>query len=54
MSFGILSCLFGKHDPDRHNVHDDGFDWRGKCRRCGTDIKRRGHRDWIAVARSKR
>ena len=44
--FSKVACLAGRHQPHRRGVEFDGRDFTGRCRHCGKDIERVGHKDW--------
>jgi hypothetical protein len=41
-------CLFNRHKPNRARAKWDGVDFVGTCRHCGTHIRRKEHKHWIA------
>jgi hypothetical protein len=41
-------CLFNRHKPDRAKAKWNGVDFVANCRHCGTRIRRKEHRLWVA------
>ena len=42
-------CLFNRHKPNRAKAKWDGADFVANCRHCGTRIRRKEHKLWIAA-----
>ncbi len=44
--FGLATCVFNRHDPDRKEVKWNGHDYVGECRHCNVPIVRVSRRHW--------
>jgi hypothetical protein len=48
---GFLRCPFNRHTPRKRSTRWDGGVYVGRCRHCGSPIRRLTHTRWIRDVR---